>query len=289
MQDILGSAKASGPAASALGPTYIKPQNVALTDLPREISGLHLGMPQPLLKADMRLIPIAVLLTWASLKVYEEVHAATECLQMPYEAVTDDMWATTCVLSWRWGEPKPPLHIPQFSPMTGRQWAELMTQMACASQLGMVHVWIDWSCVPQYSDTGATMTEVLRSKVYYARAGAMVVVPTFTPLPASGPITLLLNHVVALLQKRAGSAVDGGTREAIAALVLHAVLAKTSFASKEYFERAWTLAERIARYGRNECLCQWMSLETWLGMVLDGLIKGKFRDTMHECLICFYV
>ena len=60
---------------------------MALSDLPREISGIHLGMPQHLLKADMRLIPIAVLLTWSSLKVYEEVDVSTECLQVPYEGL----------------------------------------------------------------------------------------------------------------------------------------------------------------------------------------------------------
>ena len=191
----------------------------------------------------------------------------------------DDVWATTCVLSWRWGEEKPlPLHIPHFSPMTKRQWAELQALMRLALQNGMEHVWIDWSCVPQYSNDAATITEVLRSKVYYARAGAMLVVPTFDPLPSSGPITLLLKLAAAFLQTQAGNAAadgGGGIREGVTALVLQALLEKNSIASKEYFERAWTLAERIARYGRSERLCQWMSLEAWIGMVLDGLIKGE--------------
>jgi hypothetical protein len=247
---------------------------VALSSLPREISGIHLGMPQPLLKADMRLIPIAVLLSWISLKVYEEVDKATECMPLPYEAVTDDMWATTCVLSWRWGKVKPPLQESGFTPMTERQWAELLAKMSCALQSGMELVWIYWSCVPQYNAGEATITEVLRSKVYYARGGAMVVVPTFNTLPATSPITLLLKRAVTFLHKRAESAADGGVRERVAALVLEALLEKNSIASKEYFERAWTLAERMARYGRNERLCQWMSLEAWIGMVLDGLMKG---------------
>jgi hypothetical protein len=184
------------------------------------------------------------------------------------------MWATICVLSWRWGKVKPPLQESGFTPMTERQWAELRTKMACALRDGMTHVWIDWSCGQQYSGSDAMMTEVLRSKVYYARGGAIVVVPTFGPLPASGPITLLLKLVVTFLNERAESAADGGVRERVAALVLEALLEKNSIASKEYFERAWTLAERIARYGRNERLCQWMALEAWIGMVLDGLMKG---------------
>ena len=211
----------------------------------------------------------------------EEINASTECLmQVPYEAVMDDVWATTCVLSWRWGEEKPlPLHIPHFSPMTERQWAELQAMMTLALQSGMEHVWIDWSCVPQYSNDAATITEVLRSKVYYARAGAMVVVPTFAPLPAAGPITLLLKLAATFLQKRvaAGSTTDGGVRESATAAVLHSLLEKNFIASQEYFERAWTLAERIARYGRREPLCQWMSLEAWIGMVLDGLMKGEYH------------
>ncbi len=40
---------------------------------------------------------------------------------------------------------------------------------------------VDWCCVPQYS--GGTMVEVLRSKLFYARARIMVVLPTFHELP----------------------------------------------------------------------------------------------------------
>ena len=288
-QDILESAKVNGPAAAALGPPDIKPQHVALSDLPRGKLGrtssiwadsYEADMPQYLLyllKADMRLIPIAVLLTWTSLKVYEEVDASSECLQMPYEAVTDGMWATTCILSWRWGKEKPlPLQIPHFSPMTERQWAELHALMKLALHNGMVHVWIDWSCIRQYSKRGAMITTEVLRKLYYARAGTMVVVPTFVLLPTVGPITMLLKLAVKFLQKRAGgSPTDGGIREGVTALVLHALLEKNSIASTEYFERVWTLTERIARHGRSERLCQWMSLEAWIGMVLDGLIKGE--------------
>ena len=39
------------------------------------------------------------------------------------------------------------------------------------------------------------MTEVLRSKVYYVRAGAMVVVPNCEDLPTEGPVTLLIRCV----------------------------------------------------------------------------------------------
>lgn len=39
------------------------------------------------------------------------------------------------------------------------------------------------------------MVEVLRSKVFYARAHTMIVVPTFFPLPATGVVRLLLAKV----------------------------------------------------------------------------------------------
>ncbi len=49
---------------------------------------------------------------------------------------------------------------------------------------------VDWCCVPQYS--GGTMVEVLRSKLFYARARIMVVLPTFHELPKVG-LTLCIS------------------------------------------------------------------------------------------------
>ena len=46
--------------SSIVGPPLLIPQRVALMDLPHEISGLHLGMPNALLKAPMRLLHIKV-------------------------------------------------------------------------------------------------------------------------------------------------------------------------------------------------------------------------------------
>ena len=57
-------------------------------------------------------------------------------------------------------------------------------------------------------------------------------------------------------------------------------------ASIEYLERAWTLAERMARYGHKERLCRWMSLEAWMGIVLDTVIKGIL---MHLNVIRCYI
>jgi hypothetical protein len=33
----------------------------------------------------------------------------------------------------------------------------------------------------------------------------------------------------------------------------------------------------MARYGRGEGLCQWLSLESWLGMVVDAMLKSTGR------------
>jgi hypothetical protein len=40
------------------------------------------------------------------------------------------------------------------------------------------------------------------------------------------------------------------------------------------FNQVWTLAERMARSGRNEGLHAWLSLPSWLGMVVDALLGG---------------
>mmetsp|Transcript_6318 Transcript_6318/g.16331 ORF Transcript_6318/g.16331 Transcript_6318/m.16331 type:complete len:195 (-) Transcript_6318:207-791(-) len=39
--------------------------------------------------------------------------------------------------------------------------------------------------------------------------------------------------------------------------------------------RVWTLAERMARHARKEKLCEWLSLDLWLGMVVDAMLGGK--------------
>ncbi|GIL56971.1 hypothetical protein Vafri_12242 [Volvox africanus] len=114
------------------------------------------------------------------------------------------------------------------------------------------------------------MIEVHRSKVFYARARAMRVLPTFRRLPAEGPVRLTLVKAEKVLNKRADA---GSIRCAVAASIIAAILAKNHVAGREYFGRVWTLAERMARFGRNEGLCQWLSLESWLGMVVDAMLK----------------
>ena len=44
---------------------------------------------------------------------------------------------------------------------------------------------------------------------------------------------------------------------------------------------AWTLAERMARFGRKEGLAHWLTLESWLGMVIDAVLV-KAMDSSEE-------
>lgn len=187
---------------------------------------------------------------------------------------------------------------------------ELQRLLRCAAAGGLQYTWIDWCCVPQYS--APSMVEVLRSKVYYARARTMLVLPTFAQLPATTctPIKQQLQAAIGRMKdasvslakastKLAASAEkkegeeDGGKAEGqekaskegegaegkagegsdeakaaaalvnqrVVAAVVEDLLAKGLYADGAYFGRAWTLAERMARFGRRECLCQWMSLE----------------------------
>lgn len=101
----------------------------------------------------------------------------------------------------------------------------------------------------------------------------MVILPTFVPLPDGGPVVLVLRKAARLLRKRANS--PGTEVVAAVAGVIEGILAKRTVAGRENFGRAWTLAERIARFGRSEKLCQWLSLEAWLGMVVDAMLKSK--------------
>jgi hypothetical protein len=126
------------------------------------------------------------------------------------------------------------------------------------------------SCVPQYSSEA--MVEIHRSKLYFARARALRLVPSFRQLPADGPMRLVLVQAGKALQKRAQE--TGSGRCGTAAAIVGAILAKGFVARREYYSRVWTLAERMARYGRNEGLFELLSLEAWLGMAVDAMLDG---------------
>ncbi|KXZ53959.1 hypothetical protein GPECTOR_6g878 [Gonium pectorale] len=240
---------------------------VPLAELPESILDLHDGMPAALRTAPMRLLQTEAVLAWPNIKVYEEVGVA-DCVELPYISVTDEMWNCTIILSWRWNASKPAEYQPGFSPMSDMQFAELTAVLRRAAALGIAYAWIDWCCVPQYKSD--SMVEVLRSKVYYARARAMTVVPTFYPIPAEGIVRLLLVKANRVIKKRA----DTSAVAAIVAGRLESILSKEQVAGREYFSRIWTLAERMARFGRPERLSNWLSLEAWLGTLVDALLKS---------------
>ncbi len=234
-----------GASRALVGAPTLSAGCLQLNKLPREIRDLDF-MPLDLKKANMRLLRITSLLQWTSLKVFEDVEAS-DCLELPYSSVSEQQWAITLVLSWRWGQPKPmPEPIPGFSPMTPGQWSELRHLLANAARSGIELAWIDWSCVPQYGSGGAasSMVEVLRSKVYYARAASMVVLPNFEELPGSGSVWLILGRAHRELQELAEQDPQGRLVERLVALAIQDMLNKGSVASRDYFGRAWTLAER---------------------------------------------
>ena len=86
------------------------------------------------------------------------------------------------------------------------------------------------------------MTEVLRSKLFYARSSVMIAIPTYhqmNDLPATdlGIFKNLLITASKVASYRFLSA-DGLMVQAI----VDSLLEKGRYASQEYFGRAWTLA-----------------------------------------------
>ncbi|KAG2426626.1 hypothetical protein HXX76_012940 [Chlamydomonas incerta] len=224
----------------------------------------------------MRLVLIEAVVGWgAALKVYEDV-VESECLDLPYSDVSEKVWEVTVVLSWRWGAQKPAARQAGFSPMQPSQSEALVGALRRMADAGFVYVWIDWCCVPQYS--APSMVEVLRSKVFYARARTMLVLPTFHPLPTEGIIRPLLAR---MQQQLLTTADEGASDAAAAAAALGAILSKGHMACREYLSRVWTLAERLARYGRDEPLSCWLGLEAWLGMLLDSVLASA--GVAHAC------
>ena len=94
------------------------------------------------------------------------------------------------------------------------------------------------SCVPQY--IGNPMTEVLRSKLFYARSASMIAIPTFNhisdlPLSDQGVIRSLLGSV----SKRMAlsSFVSFSFEGLINKSLIDSILAKGRYGSHEYFGR----------------------------------------------------
>ena len=150
--------------------------------------------------------------------------------------------------------------------MSDDQWSELLELMRIGLDSGMQLIWIDWSCgessdssasshtdlillpftVPQY--VGDPMTEVMRSKLFYARSAVMIAIPTFCQMNDLSASDLgILKNLLAAASKASSFrfiSADGQMTHAI----VDAILKKGRYASQEYFGRAWTLAGEIKQY-----------------------------------------
>ncbi|KAG2425843.1 hypothetical protein HXX76_013467 [Chlamydomonas incerta] len=251
------------------------PANRPLGELQEFVLELSDQLPLAIRAAPMRLLHIDALLRgWKTgIKVFEEVEEA-DAITVPYTEVSEAHWAQTAVLSWRWGRPKPYPYRPGFSPMTDVQFTELRLLLHRLKAAGFSLVWIDWSCVPQYKSS--PMTEVMRSKLFYARARSMIVLPSYVafeelPENSAAVVRVLLAKAVRTLRRRAG---EGQPHCAQATAALSTILEREVVAGRDYFSRAWTLAERMARHGRGEPLRLWLSCETWAGMLVDALLRS---------------
>ena len=145
---------------------------------------------------------------------------------------------TPFLLNLHRGKPKPmPKPIDGFSPMSDDQWSELLELVQYGQDVGFKFIWIDWSCVTQY--IGNPMTEVLRSKLYYARSTLMVAIPTFCfidAIPNKGQG--IFRQLLASSSKDLSSFFIFASADALMAkTMVEAILAKGRFASQEYFGR----------------------------------------------------
>ncbi|GLC67053.1 hypothetical protein PLESTF_000509700 [Pleodorina starrii] len=291
-EGIASQVQAPTTAVAALGQPHLTAGNQAsqaLGRLPACLRDLHHSMPPAIRRANMRLLKIAAVLKCSQLKVYENVDAEAEALQavgthwlqVPYAGTDDELWKRVVTISWRWAKPKPGVYESNFLPMSEIQFLEMKALLQHAvDSSGVEYVWIDWSCVPQYSED--SMVEVHRSKVFYARARFMYILPTVEDLPEEGPVRVILAKAQSVLSSRASNAAAAGAAAdeteslqcAVAESVIGATIEKNRTAGREYFGRVWTLAERMARHGRSEGLCNWLSLESWLGMVVDAMVKS---------------
>ena len=93
------------------------------------------------------------------------------------------------------------------------------------------------------------MTEVMRSKLFYARSAVMIAIPTFGHMKdESSSDFIILKNLLAAASKSASFrfiSADGQMTHAI----INAILEKGRYASREYFGRAWTLVSPLDAKG----------------------------------------
>jgi hypothetical protein len=266
-EDKRGKGVLIGEAAKLAKRTSIKDKgNVKLEALAQPVVDLHEGMGEEYRAAPMRLLMSSFVCSLNTpLPAYEELTdtlgEARAYVSVPYGSVGQADWDVTAIVSWRWAHAKPDGPIRGFSPMSEPQMSEL--QRYLEQHRSIRYVWVDWACVPQYSE--GCMLEVARSKLFYSRARMMIVLPVMAT-NEDGAMRVMLSGVLRALGRRPSSKIVG-----LATSVLAIILEKGLYAEFGYFGRVWTLAERMARHGRDERLQNWVSLEAWLGMTLDAL------------------
>jgi hypothetical protein len=208
--------------------------NPRLEDLASSVLDLHEGMPRAYKQMPLRLIRVHYLLQAEYLPCYEELSGAGELafVDVPYSETTDELWAVTAVVSWRWGAPKPAAFQPGFSPMSSEQFAQLRRSMSGWGEAQLEFVWVDWACVPQYSTS--PMFEIARSKIYYGRARAMLIVPQ-TMVMSEGFERVVLAGIIRELSEQASD-----SQEAALAEVGLAMLKENGVQyAGDYFGRVW--------------------------------------------------
>eukprot|EP00873_Tetraselmis_striata_P028051 jgi/Tetstr1/448315/TSEL_035599.t1 len=241
--------------------------NQGFHEMSQSIHGLHEGMPDRYKTMPLRLLRRAYVCSAAYLPSYEEVSelGADTHLDVPYHKAIDAVWDATAVVSWRWSRPKPmPAAEPGFCPMSRLQLRQLRESLGSAHE-GIQFVWVDWSCVPQYS--ASPMPEIARSKLYYARARTMMIIPGALPLP-DGAIRVVMSNIIRALAADPSFLPQPDAE--LAAFSLRKLRNAQVLYGREYFGRVWTLAERMSRHSRQERLQHWMPLDIWIGMTLDA-------------------
>mmetsp|Transcript_6318 Transcript_6318/g.16329 ORF Transcript_6318/g.16329 Transcript_6318/m.16329 type:complete len:382 (-) Transcript_6318:801-1946(-) len=195
-----------------------------------EVYNMHVTLPDELSMPPLRLLHInAVAHRWEHLPVYEVVPSG-DYIEVPYCEAGSDYWDQTCMLSWRWAMGKPSAMSEGATAMSEQQFAELRHKLRAAAEVGLMYVWIDWSCVPQY--VGDPMVEIHRSRLYYARARALIVLPGFRALSETPMMVILLTHAQLMLAKSTGEDVAS---DRLIAQALKRIIDAKACASREYF------------------------------------------------------
>lgn len=164
------------------------------------------------------LLPAQFLQNYDHLPIFENCRSQLEHIVIPREEaaterINHELTArNVCAVSWRWSQPLPSREtfntLDKWSPLSDLQFERLLEK---ATQTKSDFLWIDWSCVPQFSED--TMKFINSSYDIYSQSPKIIFLPRLKQLKRREWLTLSgekANEILAIVETTVANIISTG-------------------------------------------------------------------------------